>query len=96
VGYYSSPNVGRPPNDFFRLPFFGALLEGRFAVPFFGLPRALPWLAALLLDVLRFRPSLPPFIAFLRVIVHRRHLPGGVSYGRLQEVVQPSTPIGSD
>jgi hypothetical protein len=58
-----------PPYDFLRLPFFGALLMGRFVVPFFALPGPLPCCPAPLPDVRRFRPSLPPFIAFLHGIV---------------------------
>ena len=67
---YSSPDVGMPPYDFFRLPFFGAPLVGRLALPVFGLPGPLPWRPAPLPEVLRLRPSLPPFIAFLHGIAN--------------------------
>jgi hypothetical protein len=59
----SFSEVDMPPYDFLRLPFFGALLMGRFVVPFFALPGPLPWRPAPLSAVRRFRPSLPPFIA---------------------------------
>jgi hypothetical protein len=67
---YSSPDVGMPPYAFLRLPFFGAPLAGRLVLPFFGLPGPLLWRAAPLPELLRFRPSFPPFIAFLHGIAN--------------------------